>query len=230
MSSNTSNKDIKTLGYVLRRTNYGEADRILNIITPEGKVSAIAKGVRREKSKLAGGIELFSLTELIIHKGRSELGTITSARMKKYYGNILKDFSKMELAALILKKISIVAESSDNPDFFNIVDQSLSGLDSGLKSELVESWFWLNLAKASGEEVNLYRDTNGKKLSSEERYNYNLAEKTFESVPNGELGAAEIKILRLMFTAKLTIVMQIKDINSFLPKILRLARMISGAV
>lgn len=230
MSSNTSNKDIKTLGYVLRRTNYGEADRILNIITPEGKVSAIAKGVRREKSKLAGGIELFSLTELIIHKGRSELGTITSARMKKYYGNILKDFSKMELAALILKKISIVAESSDNPDFFNIVDQSLSGLDSGLKSELVESWFWLNLAKASGEEVNLYRDTNGKKLSSEERYNYNLAEKTFELVPNGELGAAEIKILRLMFTAKLTIVMQIKDINSFLPKILRLARMISGAV
>lgn len=230
MSSNTLNKDTKTLGYVLRRTNYGEADRILNIITPEGKVSAIAKGVRREKSKLAGGIELFSLTELIIHKGRSELGTITSARMKKYYGNILKDFSKMELAALILKKISIVAESSDNPDFFNIVDQSLSGLDSGLKSELVESWFWLNLAKASGEEVNLYRDTNGKKLSSEERYNYNLAEKTFESVPNGELGAAEIKILRLMFTAKLTIVMQIKDINSFLPKILRLARMISGAV
>lgn len=230
MSSNTLNKDIKTLGYVLRRTNYGEADRILNIITPEGKVSAIAKGVRREKSKLAGGIELFSLTELIIHKGRSELGTITSARMKKYYGNILKDFSKMELAALILKKISIVAESSDNPDFFNIVDQSLSGLDSGLKSELVESWFWLNLAKASGEEVNLYRDTNGKKLSSEERYNYNLAEKTFESVPNGELGAAEIKILRLMFTAKLTIVMQIKDINSFLPKVLRLARMISGAV
>ncbi len=230
MSSNTLNKDIKTLGYVLRRTNYGEADRILNIITPEGKVSAIAKGVRREKSKLAGGIELFSLTELIIHKGRSELGTITSARMKKYYGNILKDFSKMELAALILKKISIVAESSDNPDFFNIVDQSLSGLDSGLKSELVESWFWLNLAKASGEEVNLYRDTNGKKLSSEERYNYNLAEKTFESVPNGELGAAEIKILRLMFTTKLTIVMQIKDINSFLPKILRLARMISGAV
>jgi len=230
MSSNISNKDIKTLGYILRRTNYGEADRILNIITPEGKVSAIAKGVRREKSKLAGGIELFSLTELIIHKGRSELGTITSARMKKYYGNILKDFSKMELAALILKKISIVAESSDNPDFFNIVDQSLSGLDSGLKSELVESWFWLNLAKASGEEVNLYRDMNGEKLSPEKRYNYNLAEKAFETKSDGELGAAEIKILRLMFTAKLTIVMQIKDINSFLPKILRLARMISGAV
>ena len=41
------NKDIKTKGYVIRRTNYGEADRILNIITPLGKLSAMAKGVRK---------------------------------------------------------------------------------------------------------------------------------------------------------------------------------------
>ena len=52
MPTNTPN-DIKTLAYVIRRTNYGEADRIINLITPEGKISAIAKGVRKEKSKLA---------------------------------------------------------------------------------------------------------------------------------------------------------------------------------
>ena len=45
-------KDIKTCAYVLRRTNYGEADRILNIITPLGKMSVIAKSVRKEKSNL----------------------------------------------------------------------------------------------------------------------------------------------------------------------------------
>ena len=65
--------DIKTLAYVLRRTNYGEADRILNIITPEGKKSVIVKGVRRAKSKMAGSVELFSLSELNIHFGKSEL-------------------------------------------------------------------------------------------------------------------------------------------------------------
>ena len=53
MPKNTANKDLKTLGIVLRRTNYGEADRILNLITPVGKVAAMAKGVRKEKSKLA---------------------------------------------------------------------------------------------------------------------------------------------------------------------------------
>ena len=57
--SKSTRSDIKTLAYVLRRTNYGEADRILNIITPNGKISAIAKGARKEKSKLAGGIEMF---------------------------------------------------------------------------------------------------------------------------------------------------------------------------
>ena len=53
MLNNMQNKDIKTMGYVLKRTNYAEADRILNLITPQGKISAIAKGVRKEKSKLA---------------------------------------------------------------------------------------------------------------------------------------------------------------------------------
>ena len=59
---------------VLRRTNYGEADRILQLLTPEGRRSVMAKGVRREKSKLAGGIELFALTDVVIGQGRGELG------------------------------------------------------------------------------------------------------------------------------------------------------------
>ncbi len=224
------NRDIRTLGYVLKRTNYGEADRILNIITPKGKISAIAKGVRKEKSKLAGGVELFSLTDINIHQGRGELGTITSAKMKKYYGNILKDFTAMEFAGLILKKISLASENLDSPEYFEIVDQSLAGLDSGLNKELIESWFWLNLTRISGEEINLYRDINGIKLSPKERYNYDLIEKALVSTYNGELGEEEIKILRLMVTTKLTVTAQIKGIESFLPKILRLARIMSGAV
>lgn len=41
--------DLHTRAIVLRRTNYGETDRILNLLTPEGKKSVLAKGVRREK-------------------------------------------------------------------------------------------------------------------------------------------------------------------------------------
>ena len=49
----------RTQAIVLRRTNFGEADRILTLLTPLGQRGAMARGVRREKSKLAGGIELF---------------------------------------------------------------------------------------------------------------------------------------------------------------------------
>ena len=56
-----NSKDLRTKAIVLRRTDYGEADRILQLLTPSGKRSVIARGVRKEKSKLAGGIELFSV-------------------------------------------------------------------------------------------------------------------------------------------------------------------------
>ena len=61
----------KTEAIMLRRTNYGEADRIISFITPDrGKLSAIAKGVRKPKSKLAGGLELFAASDITIAEGR----------------------------------------------------------------------------------------------------------------------------------------------------------------
>ena len=146
MLNNIAKKDIRTLGYVLRRTNYGEADRILNLITPQGKISAVAKGARKEKSKLAGGIEMFTLTDFNIHLAKNELGVVTGAKMVKHYGEIVKDFSKMELAAMMLKKTNRVAENSDSLEYFKILDQSLAELNVGKDTKLIEAWFLMNLA------------------------------------------------------------------------------------
>ena len=230
MPNNTQAKDVRTLGYVLRRTNYGEADRILNIITPNGKVSAIAKGVRRVKSKLAGGIEMFSLIDLNIHFGKSEMATITSAKMVKYYGNILKDLNKVELMAAVLKKINALAETSDNSEYFEIVDQCSVGLDLGLNIQLVEGWFLLNMTRAMGEEINLYRDIDGIKLVQGTNYDYDVAERALFKNDGGELGTEEIKVLRLMSTNKLLMISKIKDIDNMSQKILKLARLMSGAI
>ena len=219
--------DVKTLAYVLRRTNYGEADRIINLITLNGKMSAIAKGVRKEKSKLAGGVEMFSLIELNVHRGKGEMGVVTSAKMLKYYNNIVSDLKKMELAALILRKVSSLAESSDNPEYFKIVDQSLACLDSGVDMKIVESWFWLNLLKASGEEINLYRDVDGKKLLAENRYTWDAMGTVFVENKNGDYDANDIKVLRLILTTDLKMVARIKNINEMMPKILKLIHTVS---
>lgn len=223
-------RDIKTLAYVVRRTNYGEADRILNLITPEGKMSAIAKGVRKEKSKLAGGIEMFSLVELNLHFGKSDMATVTSAKMLSYFGNILTDFNRMELAAMILKKVSLAAESSDAPEYFKITDSCLKGLNEGMDLRLVESWFLLNFAKILGEEINLYRDVDGEKLKAGERYSFMAFENAFSKNPNGEYGEDEIKIMRLSLVSDLEIVSRVKNIEESLPAILHFSKLASKMI
>lgn len=228
MLSNIVKKDIRTLGYVLKRTNYGEADRILNLITPQGKISAIAKGVRKEKSKLAGSIEIFTLTDFNIHFGQSEFGVVTGAKIVKHYGEIVKDFSKMELAAMMLKKINKIAENSDNAEYFNILDQGLAELNVGKDTRLVEAWFLMNLAKAMGEEINLYRDINGKKLVADAKYFWDAKEGTFSENKQGNFGTDEIKMLRLILTVDLKMAKRVKLDDGVTDKIVRFARMASA--
>ena len=103
-------KPLRTTAIILRRTNFGETDRILNLLTPEGQKSVRARGVRKEKSKLAGGIELFCVSDVVIHEGRSDIGTLTSAKMLKFYQNILTDLERLELASQILKDINPIFE------------------------------------------------------------------------------------------------------------------------
>ena len=227
MLNNMQNKDIKTMGYVLKRTNYAEADRILNLITPQGKISAIAKGVRKEKSKLAGGIEMFTLSNYNIHLGRGEFGVITSAKMQKYHGNIIKNFTKMDLAAMMLKKLSRAAENSDNSEYFEIINQCLASLDMGDDDELTESWFLMRLGKAAGEEINLYRDADGEKLNPELRYFWNTGENSFVLHDNGDFGVNEIKMLRLLLTADLSVVKRVKVTPEMLQKIVGFTKMAS---
>ena len=222
--------DIRTKAYVLRRTNYGEADRILNLITPEGKMSAIAKGVRKPKSKLAGGVEMFSLVEVNLHRGRGDLMTVTSARMLDYYGKIITNYELLEAATMVLKKISIAAEAVETPEYFTIVDAVLKGLNEGVDSGLAESWFLLNLLKASGEEVNLYRDERGEKLDASRRYNYLAQESAFAESERGEFGAEEIKLLRLMLTSNLAVVARVKNVEQYSPEVLRFSRIVSKMI
>lgn len=228
MSTNTvPTKDIRTNGIILRRTNYGEADRILSILTHNGKITAIAKSVRKTRSKLAGSIEMFSLIDFNIHQGRSEMGVVTGAKMLEYYNQIITDFDRMELMGVILKRVSRAAEHSDSPDFFNITKQCLQGLNSAANLELTECWFLLNLMKASGEEVNLYRDVVGNKLTISARYNWDPVNESFVKHEQGEYDPNEIKVLRLMTTTSLKTTRKIKVPTEVYSKLLSLIRVAS---
>ena len=219
----TKRGDLKTMAYVLRRTNYGEADRILNLITPMGKVSAIAKGVRKEKSKLAGGVEMLTRSEINLHFGKSELATVTGVRMQRFYAEILKDLKRVELATMMLKKIERAAETVETTEHFEILDKSLFALNSGENITMVESWFLMNLARAMGEQLNLYTDSDGEKLEEKARYIWDENELAFRKTESGMVDANTIKIMRLMWTTELEVVARIKKAEEYMPEILKIA-------
>ena len=201
---------IRTKALVLRRTNYGEADRILNLLTPEGKMAVLAKGVRKEKSRLAGGIEMFCLSEVVVHRGRGELMILTAAKSLKFYRNLLKDYERMEAAAEMLKKANKASEAVSDERQFSILWQALLALDNGANLVLVKAWFYLNLAAAMGEQINLYTDADGVKLKEGEHYKWNAMEKVLEKNERGAISTDAIKMLRLMLSADLSLCLKVK--------------------
>src|SRR3979490_2271586 len=71
---------LKTQAIVLRSIRYGEADRILHLYTPQsGRMGAIAKGARRARSRFGARLEPFFHVRLVLHEGRNDLHTVTSA-------------------------------------------------------------------------------------------------------------------------------------------------------
>lgn len=207
--------DLRAEAIILRRTNYGESDRILTILAPEGKISVLARGARKEKSRLAGGIELFSVSEVTIHQSHhAKLATLTGAKMLKFYSNLLVDLPRLELASSFLKSVSRAAEQTDNPEFFDILNQALAGLDRGYSLLLVSTWFNFNLARATGEEINLVRDVYGTPLDPEQTYVWDGLEAALRPDPDGPIGASEIKLARLLWSAKLQLVASIENVDS----------------
>ena len=201
----------KTLAIVLRRTDFGEADRIVNLLTPGGKVSAMARGVRKPKSKLAGGIEFFALNEVVLIEGKSEMRTLSSARMREFFGEILKDFERTEFAYQAIKTVSWLCEQIESDDFFEIlltVFRSLNNFEIDLS--LTKKWFNLKIAEFSGDEINLESDKNGKPLQADLTYSFDFYDKVFVEDREGDFNSNHIKFLRLMLSSQPRIISKVK--------------------
>jgi DNA repair protein RecO (recombination protein O) len=219
----------RTTAIVLRRTNYGEADRVLQLLTPIGKMSVMARAARREKSKLAGGIELFGVSDVVIASGKGEIGTLTSAKLIHFYNHILEDYDRMQFAYQAMKLISNASEMVDEPEWYEILQETLMGLDAfSVRLDVVQTWFYLHYASMMGHELSLDRDVNDEKIQPDKKYRYDVAERGLRQVENGEITAEHIKLLRLIITKPLKIIAQIGGVGGVAPDCFILARQHAG--
>lgn len=215
----------RTRAIVLRRTNYGEADRILQLLTPEGRRSVMAKGVRREKSKLAGGIELFAISDVVISRGKGELGILTSARLLQFYRHILEDYDTMQFAYESLKQVARASETLDEPEWYEVLSEVLMALDVlSIPRQLIQTWFYLHYAQLLGYELSLNNDTSGQVLQSDQRYTYDVAEKGLRQSAQGGLTSDHIKFLRLANVKSIKTLTQIGGLEAILPECWLVAR------
>jgi len=218
-------KTFRIQAIVLRRTNYGEADRIVQLLTPDGRQSVMARGVRKEKSKLAGGIELFAISDVVIGEGKGDLGVLTSAKLVQFYRHILEDYDRLQFGYLAIKLVARASETVNEPEWFDLLSEVLMGLDAvTISLPLVEAWFYIRYAGLLGHELNLELDINGDKLSPDVAYRYDSGEQGLRPVQNGELTGEHIKLLRLIASRSLKVLVQIGGIGELLPEALRVAR------
>lgn len=194
-------KQLTTKAIILSRTDFGEADRIITLLTPEaGKLRLMAKGVRKIKSRLAGGIELFSISDVTYMQGKGDIGTLISARLDKHFGTIVQDIDRVQLGYDLIKLLNKITEDSPESAYFDLLSQSFAALDDAtIPVDLVRVWFEAGLIKLGGHEPDLFSDTDGNKLDQTKAYTFSFEDMAFALHPSGNFGADQIKFLRLVF-------------------------------
>lgn len=193
----------KTIAIVLKRIDYGEADRIVTVLTPDaGKLSLMAKGARRVKSKLAGGIELLSTSEINYIAGKGSLDTLVSSRLIRHYGLIVQNIDRTMLAYELIKLLDKVTEDQPETAYYELLEQTFFVLDDkNVSVEFIRVWFSAQLLRLAGHTPNLLTETTGAKLSAEKRYEFDYDATAFLTRDDGMFGVNEIKFLRLLYGA-----------------------------
>lgn len=124
-------RSVKSEAIVLRSMRYGEADRILHLYTPgRGRVSAIAKGVRKAKSRFGGRLEPFFHIDGLFHEGRSEMLTVTGATTVCAYARLREDGRGLNAASHACDAVSrLFATDDPHPGVFHLLANELALLD-----------------------------------------------------------------------------------------------------
>ena len=108
-------RGFKTEGIILKRRNFGEADRILTVFTlQKGKISVIAKGVRRITSRRAGNVELLNRVIMFLYQGQG-MPILTEAEGIESFENLKSDLVLSTVAFHIIELVDkLTAENQEN--------------------------------------------------------------------------------------------------------------------
>jgi len=131
----------KTEGIILKRTNFGEADRILTIYSKHyGKIRAIAKGVRKITSRKGGNVEAFNHVSLFLAQGRN-LDIVTEVEVINAFKSWRKNLRKVGLAYYFCELVDkLTPDGQANRVVFELLRKFLAKIEEESESELARSF------------------------------------------------------------------------------------------
>lgn len=160
---------ITTEGVVIRRSNFGEADRILTVLTPfRGKMKVVAKGVRRITSRRAGNVELLNNVKLHIFVGIG-MPILTEAESLNTYPKIKSDLILSSYGSYIAELVErLTGENQPSPEVYKLVVDILNLLESNPRQIFIRA-FEVKLLNYLGfwSLNNIQADTKSKNLLSQ---------------------------------------------------------------
>jgi DNA repair protein RecO (recombination protein O) len=120
-----------TEAVVLRSIRLGEADRVLHLYTEaHGRIGAVAKGVRKTKSRFGARLEPLSHVELVLHRGRGELQTVTGAQLVRSHREAREDYYRFSVGMIGAEAmLRLFSEEEANERAFVAVTRFLDLLD-----------------------------------------------------------------------------------------------------
>jgi DNA repair protein RecO (recombination protein O) len=129
-------RSYKTEAVVLRSFRFGEADRVLHLYTLErGRIGAVAKGVRKTKSRFGARLEPLSHVEVVLHQGRGELHTVTGVELIRPHHAARDDPYRLQVGLIGLEAmLRLFPDQEQNARAFEALTRFLDALDDTVPS------------------------------------------------------------------------------------------------
>jgi DNA repair protein RecO (recombination protein O) len=165
-------RTFRTEAIVLRRKDFGEADRLLTLFTPEaGKIRAVAKGIRKPRSRKAGHLELYTRSNLLLAKGR-DMDIITQAVTVDAYRPLREDLLRSTYGSYCIELLDkFTPDEAENKPLYDLLVVALGWLADARDLALATRYYELQLLGMAGYQLELfYCVVKGEKVLAEDQF------------------------------------------------------------
>jgi DNA repair protein RecO (recombination protein O) len=162
----------RTEAVILRRRDFGEADRLLTLFTPEhGKITAVAKGARKPTSRKSGHVELYTRSMLMLAQGR-DLDIVTQAEMLDAFRPLREDLLRTSYASYCVELLDkFTVDNQENRPLYDLLVAALSWLSTARDLQVAVRYYELQLLGLVGYQPQLFRcAVRGETVQAEDQY------------------------------------------------------------